>query len=40
MVSASQAIYDNTGNYGFMAYNDDQMGYWSTSMTTSGCFWV
>ena len=29
LLSASQAIYDNTGNYGFMAYNDDQMGYWS-----------
>src|SRR5699024_12324416 len=25
--SASQAIYDATGNYGYMAYNDEQLGY-------------
>lgn len=29
LVSASQQIYDKTGKYGYMAYNDDQMGYWS-----------
>ena len=29
MVSASDQIYKKTGKYGFMAYNDDQMGYWS-----------
>ena len=29
LVSASQTIYDKTGKYGYMAYNDDQMGYWS-----------
>ena len=29
LVNASQTIYDKTGNYGYMAYNDDQMGYWS-----------
>lgn len=26
---ASQAIYDATGNYGYMAYADDQLGYWN-----------
>lgn len=29
LVSASQAIYDATGNYGYMAYGDDQLGYWN-----------
>ena len=29
LVSASAQIYDKTGKYGYMAYNDDQMGYWS-----------
>ena len=29
LVNASQTIYDKTGKYGYMAYNDDQMGYWS-----------
>ncbi|MCI9120820.1 MAG: sugar ABC transporter substrate-binding protein [Oscillibacter sp.] len=29
LVSASQAIYDKTGKYGYMAYNEDQLGYWS-----------
>ena len=25
--AASQAVYDATGNYGYMAYNDEQLGY-------------
>lgn len=29
LVDASQKIYDKTGKYGYMAYNDDQIGYWS-----------
>lgn len=29
LVSASQKIYDATGNYGYMAYGDDQLGYWN-----------
>ncbi len=29
LTSASEQIYNSTGKYGFMAYNDDQMGYWS-----------
>ena len=28
LTDASQKIYDATGKYGFMAYNDDQLGYW------------
>ncbi len=27
--SASQQIYDKTGKYGYMAYGDDQIGYWN-----------
>ena len=29
LMDASQKVYDATGKYGYMAYNDDQMGYWS-----------
>lgn len=29
LVEASQAIYDATGKYGYMAYADDQLGYWN-----------
>ena len=29
LVNASQKIYDTTGKYGFLAYNDDQIGYWN-----------
>ena len=29
MEAASQAIYDKTGKYGYMAYNDEQLGYWN-----------
>lgn len=29
LVSASQQIYDKTGKYGYMAYADDQLGYWN-----------
>ncbi len=28
LTDASRKIYDVTGKYGFMAYNDDQLGYW------------
>ena len=28
LVDASQKIYDATGKYGFMAYNEDHLGYW------------
>ena len=29
LVDASQKIYDATGKYGYLAYLDDQLGYWS-----------
>ena len=29
MAEASQKIYDATGKYGYMAYNDEQLGYWN-----------
>ncbi len=29
LVAASEAIYEATGNYGYMAYADDQLGYWN-----------
>ncbi len=29
LVTASQTIYDATGKYGYMAYADDQLGYWN-----------
>ena len=29
LVEASQKIYDATGLYGYMAYGDDQLGYWN-----------
>ena len=29
LVDASQKIYDATGKYGYMAYCDDQLGYWN-----------
>ena len=29
LVSASEAIYEATGNYAYMAYADDQLGYWN-----------
>ena len=28
LADASKKIHDKTGKYGFMAYNDDQLGYW------------
>ena len=36
MVEASQKIYDATGKYGFMAYNDDQLGYWAFAYQAGG----
>lgn len=29
LTAASAAIYDKTGKYGYMAYADDQLGYWN-----------
>ena len=29
LVDASQTIYDKTGKYGYMAYADEQLGYWN-----------
>ena len=29
LTDASQKIYDATGKYGYMAYGDDQLGYWN-----------
>ena len=29
LTDASQKIYDATGKYGYMAYSDDQLGYWN-----------
>ncbi len=29
MTEASQKIYDETGKYGYMAYSDEQLGYWN-----------
>ena len=29
LTAASQQIYDKTGKYGYMAYNDEQLGYWN-----------
>lgn len=29
LVDASKKIYDATGNYGYLAYADDQLGYWN-----------
>ena len=37
MVDASQKVYDATGKYGYMAYNDDQCGYWNFVYQTGGC---
>ena len=37
LTAASAQIYDKTGKYGFMAYNDDQMGYWSFVYQAGGC---
>ena len=37
LTAASAQIYEKTGKYGFMAYNDDQMGYWSFVYQAGGC---
>lgn len=29
LTDASQKVYDATGKYGYMAYNDEQLGYWN-----------
>nr|WP_325183458.1 sugar ABC transporter substrate-binding protein [uncultured Oscillibacter sp.] len=37
MVDASEKIHQATGKYGYMAYNDDQMGYWNFVYQAGGC---
>ncbi len=37
MVDASQKVYDTLGKYGYMAYNDDQCGYWNFVYQAGGC---
>ncbi len=37
LVSASEKIYDATGKYGYMAYADDQLGYWNFVYQAGGC---
>ena len=36
MTEASQKIYDATGKYAFMSYNDDQLGYWAFAYQAGG----
>ncbi len=37
LCDASQKIYDATGKYGYMAYGDDQLGYWNFVYQNGGC---
>ncbi len=37
LCEASQKIYDATGKYGYMAYGDDQLGYWNFVYQNGGC---
>lgn len=37
MMDASQKVYDTLGKYGYMAYNDDQCGYWNFVYQAGGC---
>lgn len=37
LTEASQKIYDATGKYGYMAYGDDQLGYWNFVYQKGGC---
>lgn len=37
LTAASQKIYDATGKYGYMAYGDDQLGYWNFVYQKGGC---
>jgi len=37
LVSASEKIYDKTGKYGYMAYNDEQLGYHNFVYQAGGC---
>ena len=36
LTDASRKIHDKTGKYGFMAYNDDQLGYWCFAYQAGG----
>ena len=36
LADASEKIHDETGKYGFMAYNDDQLGYWCFAYQAGG----
>lgn len=37
LTDASQKIYDATGKYGYLAYNDEQLGYWNFVYQNGGC---
>ena len=37
LTEASQKIYDATGKYGYMAYNEDHLGYWNFVYQAGGC---
>lgn len=37
LISASEKIYGTTGKYGYMAYADDQLGYWNFVYQAGGC---
>ena len=37
LTDASQKIYDATGKYGYMAYNEDHLGYWNFVYQAGGC---
>ncbi len=37
LIDASQKIYDVTGKYGYMAYNDEQLGYHNFVYQNGGC---
>ena len=37
LCEASRKIYDATGKYGYMAYGDDQLGYWNFVYQNGGC---
>lgn len=37
LVAASEKIHEATGKYGYLAYNDDQSGYWNFVYQAGGC---
>ena len=40
LADASKKIHDETGKYGFMAYNDDQLGYWCFALLRASGLWT